>query len=765
MSNPKTRLKLSYNPVHDHFTFDKVANKSQCKSCPSSLRGKNPSSLANHLKARHPSIYKVFVANKSRAQKLKVDDNDKKMKAKAVFTTPATLNESGSSGVSVKDLIGGSRNSSLKFSHGDPRQKKINRKLAVTIATSSLPVNIVSNPAFKEFVAELNPSARVPAKDKMRKEVNEIWKEVKENIDKALKVARRVSITTDIWSTKGCNSSYLGVTVHFYNSETKCRGANKIACREFPVRHNAVNIAELILKICKEYSIDCKLTHMVIDNGSNMVKAVREFNNQNRRGANDEEDSSDNEEEEEDLDDEMSDSSDEEERDVDENEEAESVEREAITEVEEHDERDRMIDNVLKNKKVRRGGCFSHTMQCAINCVAKSRHLKFGKVMKKTKKYVNKYKKSTIAKEVLRATSFKKRLVGFVKTRWFSDLAMCKSIIEAFELSDKPLSVLTEKMGWNCEITVQDIRTLKLFCEILDPFAKHTDILGGENYSTIQLVYPTLVDLLAHVDEMSLKPGMRRFCEGLIKEIKKYFAFVLEPESVRYDATCIAATFLDPCWTAILDEEQIAIAKNHLFELCKEYSENNSDIIDAVSVNAPPPLAFANYKHVSRKISGTVGSAGSLTALFRSDLETYVKECDRIRLEIQNESKKTVDTPEEEADSVEVIEELDDGMDLYDNGDHENNVDDRNEEDDVAADDAREEVLMRDPLDYWVAEETRYYSPIARVAQDLLTIPATSTPSERLFSASGLLTEGKMASISPENLEKRVLIKVNISKQ
>ena len=81
---------------------------------------------------------------------------------------------------------------------------------------------------------------------------------------------------------------------------------------------------------------------------------------------------------------------------------------------------------------------------------------------------------------------------------------------------------------------------------------------------------------------------------------------------------------------------------------------NSSELVvaDTEPVNIPPPLAFANYKHVSRKISGTVGTAGSLTALFRSDLETYVKECDRIRLEIQNESKKTVDSAEEEAESV-----------------------------------------------------------------------------------------------------------------
>ena len=159
VGKPKTRLKLTHNPVHDHFNFDQVKNKSQCKACPAILSGKNPSSLSNHLKARHPSVFKIFVAKKIRAQQQKVEENEQKKKTKAVFGTPATLNKSGVSGVSVKDLIGGSRNSSLKYSYLDPRQKKINRKLAVTIATSCLPVNIVSNTAFSEFVAELNPSA------------------------------------------------------------------------------------------------------------------------------------------------------------------------------------------------------------------------------------------------------------------------------------------------------------------------------------------------------------------------------------------------------------------------------------------------------------------------------------------------------------------------------------------------------------------------------------------------------------------------------
>jgi hypothetical protein len=247
------------------------------------------------------------------------------------------------------------------------------------------------------------------SKDKMRKEVNQIWTDVRETIDRSLKKCRRVSITTDIWSTKGCTSSYLGVTVHYYNPETKSRGANKIACREFPVRHTAENIADLLLKVLKEFSIDRKLTHMVLDNGSNMVKAVRVFNKENRGGGQ-EDDGQDDDQEDENINDKI-DSSDEE-TETDETEEADVVAREVIAEVEEHEARERQIDDALSYEMVRRGACFSHTMQCAIHRVAKTRSLKFGKVMKKTKKYVNKYRKSIRAKDVLGATSFKKKLIG-----------------------------------------------------------------------------------------------------------------------------------------------------------------------------------------------------------------------------------------------------------------------------------------------------------------------------------------------------------------
>ena len=68
-----------------------------------------------------------------------------------------------------------------------------------------------------------------------------------------------------------------------------------------------------------------------------------------------------------------------------------------------------------------------------------------------------------------------------------------------------------------------------------------------------------------------------------------------------------------------------------------------------------------------------------------------------------------------------------------------------------------------DPIDFWAKalRSKQYGSELASVAVDVMAIPASSVPRERLFSFSGLLSSGKLYNIKPENLELRLLLKSN----
>lgn len=67
-----------------------------------------------------------------------------------------------------------------------------------------------------------------------------------------------------------------------------------------------------------------------------------------------------------------------------------------------------------------------------------------------------------------------------------------------------------------------------------------------------------------------------------------------------------------------------------------------------------------------------------------------------------------------------------------------------------------------DPLTYWEDEQNHQRFPLlSALALDLLCMPASSAPIERVFSTAGESSVGKRNRLSDLNLEREVLIRKN----
>jgi hypothetical protein len=65
-----------------------------------------------------------------------------------------------------------------------------------------------------------------------------------------------------------------------------------------------------------------------------------------------------------------------------------------------------------------------------------------------------------------------------------------------------------------------------------------------------------------------------------------------------------------------------------------------------------------------------------------------------------------------------------------------------------------------DPLKWWKENEARFRT-ISILARKYLSIPATSAPSERVFSLAGSICNRRRASLSPEHLNALVFLNAN----
>ena len=170
-------------------------------------------------------------------------------------------------------------------------KENVNKLIIDYIVEEIKPLRTVETDSFNRLVTGLCPSAKVPTCVTVKDNIFDKYSTMFTTITSHILNIPFVSTTADLWSSQ--NRSFLGMTIHWIDKCTLERKSAAIACTRFKGGHTNDKIAAAIYDIHCRYGINLKVVRTCTDNGTNMVKAFKDY--QTEIQANLTEETSDNE--------------------------------------------------------------------------------------------------------------------------------------------------------------------------------------------------------------------------------------------------------------------------------------------------------------------------------------------------------------------------------------------------------------------------------------------------------------------------------------
>jgi hypothetical protein len=171
----------------------------------------------------------------------------------------------------LDETCGGSNSKS--YSASSTRAKQLTQSLLHNVIIGcGLPLSIVDNPYFIQFLKDVDPRYSSPCRQTMTYTLIPKAVEIeKENLLRELQKCSSVALTTDVWTDRRMHS-FLGVTVHTF---VGCVSASHLlAFMALRGSHTGQRIADDLDSVMREYCLKEKVRFVVTDNASNMLKAM-----------------------------------------------------------------------------------------------------------------------------------------------------------------------------------------------------------------------------------------------------------------------------------------------------------------------------------------------------------------------------------------------------------------------------------------------------------------------------------------------------------
>jgi len=158
----------------------------------------------------------------------------------------------------------------------ESKQKELRNSVCDWIATDGIPFNKVNGNGFRRMMKKVNPQFQPPYYQTFKQDLDcgyQIANELMKNMLNT--TCDKASITTDLW-TSCAQNGYIGITLHYLTDQMELRDI--LLCVEsIKYPHTGSHIRETIKVKLKEFNLINKITSVITDNGSNMIKAIQEW--------------------------------------------------------------------------------------------------------------------------------------------------------------------------------------------------------------------------------------------------------------------------------------------------------------------------------------------------------------------------------------------------------------------------------------------------------------------------------------------------------
>ncbi|XP_073668771.1 zinc finger BED domain-containing protein 4-like [Paramisgurnus dabryanus] len=362
--------------------------------------------------------------------------------------------------------------------------------------------------------------------------------------------------------------------------------------------------------------------------------------------------------------------------------------------------------------------CSGHTLQLCINTALKQDRLR--RTVSAARNLVGHFKKSAKATAALKEKQTQQnvvqhKLIQDVATRWNSTYEMLNRLVEqrwpvTAVLSDPSI---TKKGDRSLDLTADQWKLAQEAAEVLGPLITLTELLSQEANLSLSATVPMLFNLKKrHLSpEEDDSPAIKEMKKTLITEIDSRWQLLsLNPNSIYLLSSALDQRFKH---LKFLDNEKKDLVYIEVVRLAEHLNQQQT-VRDGKEVSAlashgeektaaaPPPPKKKKQQEISMLMQS------------ESDEEVEEEHGDNVKKEMEQYLKDTT-------------------------------------------------KVLSGPLAWWKQNSDRY-PKLAFAAKHLLCVPATSTPSERIFSKAGYVVNKTRSSLLPENVDKLIFLAHNMKR-